>query len=385
MEALRRVREWRRICRARSRSIPSSSSTRYSPRVSRLVLLDNFPVWQTQIAVQRRATARAHDAGVLGRAVARQRRRLRRGPGVDYLAVGALTHSVRCARPGSGTCSRMRVSPGLALAVALLSTGLSGGRAGPHAGSRSRLHRRAALRGDCAGVHGVSPRSARAWRPTQRDRADESAARWRRGQRPVALSDGGLYLLARLRPGQPGRSRPTRSGRSPTPCSTSVRLPPRVRRTPIRSRPSGWRRPRRPAPAVGNRCRMTVRRHRPRRSSDSTHGCGGEQAGENPVEQGLLPGGTQPGQRRTARRCRRPITHQVDDDHREPDRDVLRNQCALGTTNCGITARKNSSPFGLVALTRNPRTTSAPRPPATTWSIWDARVDPTLRHCRNAR
>ena len=44
-----------------------------------LVLLDNFPVWQTQIAVQRRdARAPAHQAGILGRAVAGHRRRLRR-------------------------------------------------------------------------------------------------------------------------------------------------------------------------------------------------------------------------------------------------------------------------------------------------------------------
>ena len=34
-----------------------------------LVLLDNFPVWQTQIAVQRRDAQRAADAaGILGRA-----------------------------------------------------------------------------------------------------------------------------------------------------------------------------------------------------------------------------------------------------------------------------------------------------------------------------
>lgn len=60
-----------------------------------LVLLDNFPVWQTQMAVQRR-DARApavllessgglslHNAATYA------------ATGVDYLAVGALTHSVR--------------------------------------------------------------------------------------------------------------------------------------------------------------------------------------------------------------------------------------------------------------------------------------------------
>lgn len=60
-----------------------------------LVLLDNFPVWQTQIAVQRRdsnspATKLESSGGLsLGRAAQYA------GTGVDYLAVGALTHSVR--------------------------------------------------------------------------------------------------------------------------------------------------------------------------------------------------------------------------------------------------------------------------------------------------
>lgn len=60
-----------------------------------LVLLDNFPVWQTQIAVQRRA-ARApgvllESSGGLSLDTAAEYA----GTGVDYLAVGALTHSVR--------------------------------------------------------------------------------------------------------------------------------------------------------------------------------------------------------------------------------------------------------------------------------------------------
>ena len=60
-----------------------------------LVLLDNFPVWQTQIAVQRRdsrspATKLESSGGLsLENAAAYA------GTGVDYLAVGALTHSVR--------------------------------------------------------------------------------------------------------------------------------------------------------------------------------------------------------------------------------------------------------------------------------------------------
>jgi nicotinate-nucleotide pyrophosphorylase (carboxylating) len=60
-----------------------------------LVLLDNFPVWQTQIAVQRR-DARAPEtklesSGGLSLETAAEYA----GTGVDYLAVGALTHSVR--------------------------------------------------------------------------------------------------------------------------------------------------------------------------------------------------------------------------------------------------------------------------------------------------
>lgn len=60
-----------------------------------LILLDNFPVWQTQMAVQRR-DARApgvllESSGGLSLDTAGEYA----GTGVDYLAVGALTHSVR--------------------------------------------------------------------------------------------------------------------------------------------------------------------------------------------------------------------------------------------------------------------------------------------------
>jgi nicotinate-nucleotide pyrophosphorylase (carboxylating) len=60
-----------------------------------LVLLDNFPVWQTQIAVQRR-DSRSPDtllesSGGLSLDTAAEYA----GTGVDFLAVGALTHSVR--------------------------------------------------------------------------------------------------------------------------------------------------------------------------------------------------------------------------------------------------------------------------------------------------
>lgn len=60
-----------------------------------LVLLDNFPVWQTQIAVQRRdaraPTVLLESSGGLSLQTAATYA----ATGVDYLAVGALTHSVR--------------------------------------------------------------------------------------------------------------------------------------------------------------------------------------------------------------------------------------------------------------------------------------------------
>ncbi|WP_313674444.1 carboxylating nicotinate-nucleotide diphosphorylase [Mycolicibacterium sp.] len=60
-----------------------------------LILLDNFPVWQTQIAVQRRDNRAPgvllESSGGLSLDTAAEYA----GTGVDYLAVGALTHSVR--------------------------------------------------------------------------------------------------------------------------------------------------------------------------------------------------------------------------------------------------------------------------------------------------
>lgn len=60
-----------------------------------LVLLDNFPLWATQAAVQRRNTHSPHtrleSSGGLTLDVAADYART----GVDYLAVGALTHSIR--------------------------------------------------------------------------------------------------------------------------------------------------------------------------------------------------------------------------------------------------------------------------------------------------
>ena len=60
-----------------------------------LILLDNFPVWQTQIAVQRRDSRAPgvllESSGGLSLDSAAEYA----GTGVEYLAVGALTHSVR--------------------------------------------------------------------------------------------------------------------------------------------------------------------------------------------------------------------------------------------------------------------------------------------------
>ncbi|WP_099023086.1 carboxylating nicotinate-nucleotide diphosphorylase [Mycolicibacterium palauense] len=60
-----------------------------------LVLLDNFAIWETQIAVQRRDTrapgVKLESSGGLSLENAAGYA----GTGVDYLAVGALTHSVR--------------------------------------------------------------------------------------------------------------------------------------------------------------------------------------------------------------------------------------------------------------------------------------------------
>ena len=60
-----------------------------------LVLLDNFAVWETQIAVQRRDTRAPHVQLESSGGLALENAAAYAGTGVDYLAVGALTHSVR--------------------------------------------------------------------------------------------------------------------------------------------------------------------------------------------------------------------------------------------------------------------------------------------------
>jgi nicotinate-nucleotide pyrophosphorylase (carboxylating) len=65
------------------------------PEKPELILLDNFPVWQTQTAVQRRdgraPAVLLESSGGLSLETAATYA----ATGVDYLAVGALTHSVR--------------------------------------------------------------------------------------------------------------------------------------------------------------------------------------------------------------------------------------------------------------------------------------------------
>ena len=60
-----------------------------------LVLLDNFPVWQTQVAVQRRDARAPHTRLESSGGLSLESAAEYAGTGVDYLAVGALTHSVR--------------------------------------------------------------------------------------------------------------------------------------------------------------------------------------------------------------------------------------------------------------------------------------------------
>jgi len=60
-----------------------------------LILLDNFPVWQTQTAVQRRDSRAPAVLLESSGGLSLQTAATYAATGVDYLAVGALTHSVR--------------------------------------------------------------------------------------------------------------------------------------------------------------------------------------------------------------------------------------------------------------------------------------------------
>ncbi len=60
-----------------------------------LILLDNFPVWQTQTAAQRRDTRAPAVLLESSGGLSLENAATYAATGVDYLAVGALTHSVR--------------------------------------------------------------------------------------------------------------------------------------------------------------------------------------------------------------------------------------------------------------------------------------------------
>ncbi|OBK12542.1 carboxylating nicotinate-nucleotide diphosphorylase [Mycobacterium asiaticum] len=60
-----------------------------------LILLDNFPVWQTQMAVQRRDSRAPEVLLESSGGLSLESAKTYAATGVDYLAVGALTHSVR--------------------------------------------------------------------------------------------------------------------------------------------------------------------------------------------------------------------------------------------------------------------------------------------------
>jgi nicotinate-nucleotide pyrophosphorylase (carboxylating) len=60
-----------------------------------LILLDNFPVWQTQMAVQRRDARAPAVLLESSGGLTLENAATYAATGVDYLAVGALTHSVR--------------------------------------------------------------------------------------------------------------------------------------------------------------------------------------------------------------------------------------------------------------------------------------------------
>jgi nicotinate-nucleotide pyrophosphorylase (carboxylating) len=65
------------------------------PEKPELILLDNFPVWQTQMAVQRRDKRAPQVLLESSGGLSLESAKTYAGTGVDYLAVGALTHSVR--------------------------------------------------------------------------------------------------------------------------------------------------------------------------------------------------------------------------------------------------------------------------------------------------
>ena len=95
VEALRAVREAAPDlpCEVEVDSLEQLDSV--LPEKPELILLDNFPVWQTQMAVQRRDARAPAVLLESSGGLSLENAATYAATGVDYLAVGALTHSVR--------------------------------------------------------------------------------------------------------------------------------------------------------------------------------------------------------------------------------------------------------------------------------------------------
>jgi nicotinate-nucleotide pyrophosphorylase (carboxylating) len=95
VEALRRVRTLRPdiVCEIEVDTLDQLDEV--LPEKPEVVLLDNFPLWQTQTAVQRRNAVSPATLLESSGGLTLDRARDYALTGVDFLAVGALTHSVR--------------------------------------------------------------------------------------------------------------------------------------------------------------------------------------------------------------------------------------------------------------------------------------------------
>ena len=95
VEALRAVREFAPDlpCEVEVDSLEQLDEV--LPEKPELILLDNFPAWQTQIAVQRRDSRAPAVLLEASGGLSLETAAAYAATGVDYLAVGALTHSVR--------------------------------------------------------------------------------------------------------------------------------------------------------------------------------------------------------------------------------------------------------------------------------------------------
>ncbi len=177
-----------------------------------LVLLDNFPVWQTQIAVQRRDCAvPGHQAGILGGSVPGQRggvRGHRRGlPGgrrAHALGAGARSRvgSVGVNRPVAATRSALHHLRGRGPCLWASPRSRCFGRpARPDYTDAQRSDAKAAT---CAAFDTVRTGVATNTNVTAPGGPDDIAGALAvAANARVALYDGGQYLLARLDPATP--------------------------------------------------------------------------------------------------------------------------------------------------------------------------------------